>query len=122
VRGRGGECTGYPARLDGELIRAGDLVAAVAADLRRGAAVPLVAARFHEGLADVLARAATEAATGAGREAVALSGGVFQNQRLLEGIRSRLTAAGLRVLVHEQVPCNDGGVSVGQVAVAAARP
>ncbi|MHA6623204.1 carbamoyltransferase HypF [Pseudonocardia sp. DLS-67] len=112
-------CEGYPARVEGGLIRAGDLVTAVVADLRRDAPVPLVAARFHEGLADVLARAAVEAAGAAGRDTVALSGGVFQNVRLLEGVTGRLRDAGLRALVHSRLPCNDGGIALGQVAVAA---
>jgi hydrogenase maturation protein HypF len=116
-----GECDGYPVGFDGGLIRAGDLVRAVVADLRIGAAVPLIAARFHAGLHDALAAAAVRAAAGTGLDVVALSGGVFQNLRLLHGVSRRLTEAGLRVLVHSRMPCNDGGISLGQVAVAAAR-
>ena len=52
---------------------------------------------------------------------MALSGGVFQNLLLLGGrARAGCAAAGLRVLVHSRLPCNDGGISLGQVAVAAA--
>jgi hydrogenase maturation protein HypF len=115
-----GEHTAYPVRLDGELIRAGDLVRAVVADLRSGVDVPTIAARFHNGLSDALAAAAVAAAGAIGHDVVALSGGVFQNVRLLDGVSGRLAAAGLRVLVHSRVPCNDGGISLGQVAVAAA--
>jgi len=50
-----------------------------------------------------------------------LSGGVFQNRILLEQVAGRLGAAGLRVLSHRQVPANDGGLSLGQAVVAAAR-
>jgi hydrogenase maturation protein HypF len=110
---------GYPARLDGSLIRGGDLIRAVAADVRAGVDTPVVAARFHNGLADVLAAAAVRAAGDSGLDAVALSGGVFQNLRLLDGLSRRLDAAGLRVLTHSRVSCNDGGISLGQVAVAA---
>ena len=53
--------------------------------------------------------------------AVALSGGVFQNRILLEQVAGRLAAVGLRVLSHRQVPANDGGLSLGQAVVAAAR-
>ena len=112
---------GYAARLDGPLVRGSDLVRAVAADVRSGVDIPVVAARFHNGLADVLAAAAVRAAEGSGRDTVALSGGVFQNLRLLAGLTDRLAAAGLRVLTHSRVSCNDGGISLGQVAVAAAR-
>ncbi|MEO7398145.1 MAG: hypothetical protein ABIW84_06235, partial [Ilumatobacteraceae bacterium] len=52
---------------------------------------------------------------------VALSGGVFQNVLLSAIVEERLLAAGLHVLVHRQVPANDGGISIGQAAVAAAR-
>jgi hydrogenase maturation protein HypF len=115
-----GECDGYPVGFDGGLIRAGDLVRAVVADLRAGTAAPLIAARFHTGMHDALAAAAVRAAAGTGLDVVALSGGVFQNLRLLHGVSRRLTEAGLRVLVHSRMPCNDGGISLGQVAVAAA--
>jgi hydrogenase maturation protein HypF len=50
-----------------------------------------------------------------------LSGGVFQNRRLLEGVATALHAGGLRVLTPEKLPPNDGGVSYGQAAIAAAR-
>jgi hydrogenase maturation protein HypF len=53
--------------------------------------------------------------------AVALSGGVFQNRILLERVTSGLEQRGYRVLTHAQVPCNDGGLALGQSVIAAAR-
>ena len=62
-----------------------------------------------------------DAARTRGRDTVALSGGVFQNQLLLAAVRDGCAQAGLRVLVHSRLPCNDAGISLGQVAVAASR-
>jgi hydrogenase maturation protein HypF len=56
-----------------------------------------------------------------GLATVALSGGVFQNLLLLHGTVARLESRGFRVLVHSRVPCNDGGISLGQAVVAGAR-
>ncbi|MFP5068181.1 carbamoyltransferase HypF [Pseudonocardia nantongensis] len=102
------------------VLPAGELVRAVLADLGAGAPVPVVAARFHHGLAGLLAGTAAGAARALTRDTVALSGGVFANQLLLEAVRAALEREGLRVLVHSRVPCNDAGISLGQVAVAAA--
>ena len=67
------------------------------------------------------AEACVAAAGGRGRpRSPSLSGGVFQNRRLLEGVAARLERAGLRVLVPERLPPNDGGISYGQAAVTAA--
>ena len=90
-------------------------------DLNDGVAVPLVAARFHNAVAEATARACVLAAERGGTEVVVLSGGVFQNRRLLERTSSLLGAAGLRVLVPERLPPNDGGIAYGQLAAAAAR-
>jgi hydrogenase maturation protein HypF len=92
------------------------LVEAVLADLRRGTPGSIMAARFHNALAEGIERVAREL----GQAVVALSGGCFQNRLLVERVQSRLEAAGLRVLLHRQVPPGDGGISLGQVAVAAA--
>jgi hydrogenase maturation protein HypF len=83
-----------------------------------GTPVPLVAARFHAGLAIGIVQMVA-ALRVSGR--VALSGGVFQNKLLLEQVMRRLTAQGLEVLTHRLVPANDGGLALGQAAVAAAR-
>ncbi len=93
----------------------------------------VIAARFHAGLADALmsmvealqshhplSRVAGEAREGICHQ-VALSGGVFQNRLLLEQVSGRLEARGLRVLTHRSVPANDGGLALGQAAIAAAR-
>lgn len=91
------------------------LVRAALNDLRAGSEVSTIAACFHEALAELVVRVAREA----GLTRVALSGGCFQNQRLLERAVARLRAAGFEPLVHRRVPPNDGGVALGQVVCVA---
>ena len=96
------------------------LVAALLADRARGEAVPRIAARFHQALVDgALAVARLAAADGIAR--VALSGGCFQNRLLSERLAASLRADHFDVLLHRAVPPNDGGIALGQIAVAAAR-
>ncbi|MEU8246668.1 carbamoyltransferase HypF [Nonomuraea sp. NPDC048916] len=103
------------------VIRSTDLVRAVAGDLRRGTPSGVIAARFHHGLAAAVVKAVLLVAESTGLGTVALSGGVFANLVLLGGVSDGLRGHGLRVLTHRAVPCNDGGISLGQAAVAAAR-
>jgi len=120
------ERSAYPARVDragdGPLRLAGtDLVRAVVEDLEAGAAAPLIAARFHNGLADATVTACGALGDASGLRTVALSGGVFQNTLLLERTVAGLEGRGFRVLVHSRVPPNDAGISLGQAVVAGAR-
>jgi hydrogenase maturation protein HypF len=93
----------------------------VVEELQAGVAAPLVAARFHNGLAEATVAACRALREATGLEMVALSGGVFQNLLLLERTVTALEQSGFRVLVHSRVPPNDGGISLGQAAVAGAR-
>jgi hydrogenase maturation protein HypF len=102
------------------MLDAREPVFAVAADAARGVHAGQIAARFHRGLADATSFACAALAERHGLDTVVLSGGVFQNRRLLEQTAAPLTAAGLRVLTPERVPPNDGGIAYGQAAVAAA--
>lgn len=97
-------------------------VRSVLADLSAGLEPSLVSARFHNTVAAATTTACAEIAAAAGLGTVVLSGGVFQNRRLLELTAARLSAVGLRVLTPERLPPNDGGISFGQAAVAAAQP
>ena len=96
------------------------LVAALSGDHRRGTAVEVVAAGFHESIGRAAARVAVDRATAHGLGTVVLSGGVFQNVRLTEVVEDEVSRAGLEVLTHRTVPPNDGGISIGQAAVASA--
>jgi hydrogenase maturation protein HypF len=97
-----------------------DLVRAVVADLQAGIAPEVIAARFHHGLADAIGRVCLALREITGVDVAALSGGVFQNVLLLERTVANLEHAGFRVLTHSRVPPNDAGISLGQIAVAAA--
>jgi hydrogenase maturation protein HypF len=79
-----------------------------------------LAAVFHESVAEAAAELAFRVASGEGLDTVALGGGCFQNARLLGGVRERLERRHLAVLVPRRLSPNDGAISYGQAAVAAA--
>jgi hydrogenase maturation protein HypF len=93
------------------------LIARLHEDRAAGRPAAEIAAAFHETIAAACAAACAEAGDPG---AVVLSGGTFQNLRLLDSTRRQLEALGFRVLVHRLVPPNDGGISYGQAVVAAA--
>jgi hydrogenase maturation protein HypF len=96
------------------------IIREVVEDVVGGRPPAIIAARFHETLIQGLARLCEALSRETGLDRVALSGGVFQNLRLLEGLLERLAAAGLTVYAHRLVPTNDGGLCLGQAVIAAA--
>jgi hydrogenase maturation protein HypF len=118
------EAAAYRARLTsgaGLVVESDDFVGAAVDDLLAGTDTAVIAARFHNGLADAVVAVCETLRETHGLDVVALSGGVFQNLLLLERAVAGLEDAGFRVLVHAAVPPNDGGISLGQAAIAAAR-
>ncbi len=105
----------------GSIIRAEAVIAEIVEDIKAGVAVPTIAAKFHNAVADVIARVAEHLRRERGLERVVLSGGVFQNILLLEAACRRLEGWGFEAYVHHRVPPNDGGISLGQAVVADAR-
>jgi hydrogenase maturation protein HypF len=95
-------------------------LAALLAEHVGGEPVGAIAAALHETVAEVTREMLDEARATSGVDVVCLSGGVLQNRRLSTTLLDRLTVDGFVVHVNEQVPCNDGGISYGQAAVAAA--
>ena len=88
-------------------------------DLKSGV-VPLeIATRFHSTVAGAIVKVCVRIRGLCGISTAALSGGVFQNLRLLEETAAGLENAGFRVLTHSRVPTNDGGLSLGQAAIEA---
>jgi hydrogenase maturation protein HypF len=108
----------YHCSVDGGVIAGPELVAAAHDDYQSGRPRAEIAAAFHEGVAAAAVRACASAEE---PKLVVLSGGSFQNLRLLRAVRTGLEALGFRVLTHRLVPPNDGGISYGQAAVAARR-
>jgi len=100
---------------------------AILRDLDIRTPVPVMAARFHVGLAKIIVTMATKLACGDTCEGaprfntVALSGGCFQNRVLFEQVERRLEQQNFVVLTHAHVPANDGGLALGQAAIGAAR-
>ena len=97
------------------------VLTAIGYALRTGAEVHRLAADFHESIAAATAGAAERLAREAGLDTVVLAGGCFQNARLLASVSRLLAEQGLRVLRPRLLPPNDGAISYGQAAVAAAR-
>jgi hydrogenase maturation protein HypF len=119
-----GEAGVYPARVEaGDPFRicGSDLLHAVIEDRTARVPAPVIAARFHHGVAALIEAGCLLMRERHDLATVALSGGVFQNLLLLRATVGRLEARGFRVLLHSRVPCNDGGISLGQALVAANR-
>jgi hydrogenase maturation protein HypF len=95
------------------------MIRAVVADLDAQVPAAIISARFHNTLSEATARAIEEAAAAEGSRPIVLSGGCFQNPRLAESVVARL-APRFTVYLNRQVPPGDGGIALGQAAVASA--
>jgi len=120
-----GEPTGWPAypfalesKAGIRIIRLRETFATLLADLAAGVPVPEMSARFHATAAAMIVETCRAIAGETGQRTVALSGGVFQNRRLLAAVVPALRGAGFEALHHRQVPTNDGGLSLGQAVIA----
>jgi hydrogenase maturation protein HypF len=103
-----------------QIIDPAPVIAAIAADVLAGVDTSIIAARFHESVADMVLRVCLSLRSD-GYSTVALSGGVFQNIRLLDAVMWRLRDNGFTALTHRAVPPNDGGLALGQAAIGAKR-
>ncbi|MCD6358786.1 MAG: carbamoyltransferase HypF [Dehalococcoidia bacterium] len=98
-----------------------DLFMAVIEDLRFGKGQGVIARKVHNTTARIILDVCSRVSKERGVNVVALSGGVFQNRLLLRQVSNILTDYGFTVLTHSKVPCNDGGISLGQAVIASAR-
>ena len=109
----------YPFPFDGRQIDFRPLLGAIIEDRRRGRDTCEIAYAFHAGVAGGLVDAALVLCDEYRLDTVVLSGGVFQNELLLEHTKERLLRCGLRLWTNRAVPPNDGGIRLGQAALAA---
>jgi hydrogenase maturation protein HypF len=95
------------------------IIRGVVADVGKGLSVPAISAKFHNTLVRMVSDLCDVIRRQRGLNRVLLSGGVFQNARLLTGLIPALAARGFETYSHRQVPANDGGIALGQAVVAA---
>jgi hydrogenase maturation protein HypF len=101
------------------LVRLAGIFQGLIADTLDKTSPAKISARFHNTIARIICSLCTDIAKETGLTDVVLSGGVFQNRLLVRKASHLLTDAGMTVLTHHQVPCNDGGISLGQAVVGA---
>ncbi len=94
------------------------MIREILSDLARGAPQAAIAARFHATLVAAIAAVCRRMRADLGLDRVCLSGGCFQNALLLQGCVETLRGEGFQVFTHREVPANDGGISLGQAAIA----
>jgi len=96
-------------------------IVALLRDIHNGVSVPVLSARFHNGVAEMVSQVCRQIKRETGLNEVALSGGVWQNMALMERATQKLQKDGFVVYIHRKIPTNDGGLSLGQALVGAAR-
>lgn len=106
---------------DGSIIRTRKLIHCAAADILDGVPPRNISAKFHLGVADLITAMSQRIRSERKLNRVVLSGGVFQNLFLLRAVCEMLAGEGFEVFTHSRVPANDGGISLGQAAIASAR-
>jgi hydrogenase maturation protein HypF len=107
--------------LNQDEVRVGNAMETLLQDMESGVPISKISARFHNGLAACVEEICLKIRSETGIDEVALSGGVWQNITLLGRTLSLLDKDGFRVYIHREVPANDGGLSLGQAVIAAAR-
>ncbi len=115
------ESGSYPISLEGEEIDVAPTLAALVHDIRMGLSPEVMAARFHNAIVFLVGEVCDRVRKQRQIKDVVLSGGVWQNMFLLQKCTALLRERGYTVWVHRKVPANDGGVSLGQVAIAGVR-
>jgi len=112
----------YPYRIVDDkgirIVQLSDLLSAVIEDLHRGISKGRISVKFHSTVAQMINEMCRLIANETDISQVALSGGVFQNRLLSRKTVSLLESSGFQVFTHRQVPCNDGGISLGQAVIA----
>jgi len=105
--------------IEGEplVIDPGPVLSAIVMDLNKHVPLGSIAARFHTGVADMITNVCLRLRERGAPSVAGLTGGVFQNLRLLDETKVRLEDKAFRVLTHRMVPPNDGGLSLGQAIV-----
>lgn len=111
----------YPFTVRDGQVQLRSLLGQIVSDVEAGVSPGIIGQRFHHTLAEMVRYVCLRVRDSDGLNAVALSGGCWQNRLLLARTVRRLQAEGFTVYTHKQVPTNDGGLSLGQAAVAAAR-
>ena len=104
------------------IIKIRDLLTSIINDLLSGNSKARIAAKFHNTVAKMILDTCRIISKNTGLKGVALSGGVFQNRILFAKSIVLLESAGFKVYTHHQVPCNDGGISLGQAVIAGFGP
>jgi hydrogenase maturation protein HypF len=112
----------YPFPMEGETLDFRPLLGAVALDRSRGKEPAAIARAFQRGVAQGLCAAVQTLCEIHGVCTTVLSGGVFQNEMLLYDTKAILEPQGIRIWINAAVPTNDGGISLGQAALAALEP
>ena len=115
------ESGAYRFTVQESVVEAGEVIQDLLGDIHSGVSIPVISARFHNGLAELSHQVCVEIRRKTGINEVALSGGVWQNIALLERATRYLRKDGFIVYLHHQVPANDGGLSLGQALVGAAK-
>ncbi|MBW1676165.1 MAG: carbamoyltransferase HypF [Deltaproteobacteria bacterium] len=103
---------------DTRIVRLRELFRGILSDLGQGRSQAEISARFHNTMALLVVKMCQKLAQSTGVNQVALSGGVFQNRLFSALTRKYLEEAGLAVFTHKEIPCNDGGISLGQAVAA----
>ncbi len=98
-----------------------DTIREIVEDIKEGIPVANISAKFHNTIINVVLGVVSMIRKETGLDKVVLSGGTFQNRYILQNVEAILTLEGFKVYSQASIPSNDGGVALGQIAIAAKR-
>jgi len=108
----------YCFEIEKGLIHFGSLLNEIVTDLNNRKSIGYIAAKFHNAVRNLVLNVSTQVLQQTSSKIVALSGGVWQNRFLIQNSIDDLERSGFKVLVHHDVPANDGGIALGQAIAA----